>query len=279
MSAATIAFGALVVGRALFARHRTLGAKRKTSFRKAVVNLRTRGFAFGGLGVVPRALTESALAEVQLQYKQAGEHKEINTPERRRDFYLKWAGATRSVVELVIREWAAAEHSPLHNQFGINVSAQIVELSCLVSLPSAAAQVWHCDHTDGGVGDLVSFGVPLVDITRDMGPLEVGDGEFCNLANFVERVMSKKGAPTVLGVAKRGHVFAWDNFVRHRASANTSTKVRWVLYFSVLFVPEMPSVGGGSLLSEYGFSLGSIAKILQSAELEGRRTDAKKLRK
>jgi hypothetical protein len=137
----------------------------------------------------------------------------------------------------------------------------VCECSSLMSYPGSEHQIWHTD-TSYRFGDasLLSIGIALEDIDRDMGPLNVYKGSHnmytedmdqlfndyeiesveCSLSEeglcsqAIEKICIKKGYKLKKCVAKKGDLVAWQSSVVHRGSANGSDKLRPVFYFSLM---------------------------------------------
>eukprot|EP01060_Flectonema_neradi_P011983 TRINITY_DN18903_c0_g1_i1.p1 TRINITY_DN18903_c0_g1~~TRINITY_DN18903_c0_g1_i1.p1 ORF type:complete len:1083 (+),score=215.15 TRINITY_DN18903_c0_g1_i1:121-3369(+) len=174
----------------------------------------------------------------------------------------------------------------LKNQLG--TKARLVELSCLLSHPGAKGQPPHSDSTSRSLdacsaAHLISVFVPLVNVTDDMGPLEVwprthsvvqllpnslsllrsatvptgGFREYFSEAeeqNSQQQDSQQQQCPlsnisinSIRATVSKGHAVCMDSRLYHRGSANNSNTTRPVFYFT--FASEEGELPEGSTYS------------------------------
>ena len=170
-------------------------------------------------------------------------------------------------------------------QHHLGSKSRLVELSCLLSHPGAKGQPPHSDSTSRSLDScspahLISVFVPLVDVTEEMGPLEVwprthsivqllpnslsllrsntiqtgGFREFFseaeeqqNTDDLPKSPLSNISLTSVCATVPKGHAVCMDSRLYHRGSTNSSDKTRPVFYFT--FASEEGELPEGSTYS------------------------------
>eukprot|EP01064_Diplonema_japonicum_P017735 TRINITY_DN2602_c0_g1_i2.p2 TRINITY_DN2602_c0_g1~~TRINITY_DN2602_c0_g1_i2.p2 ORF type:complete len:1103 (+),score=152.76 TRINITY_DN2602_c0_g1_i2:132-3311(+) len=226
--------------------------------------------------VMRRAATEAKTNDLHMESVIEGEkYFPVHYRQHRQDIGQNVDGGfCEMLLKAVIKEIGPFLHKILGN-------ARLVELSCLVSRPGAMEQPAHSDSIARTLeatscAHLVSCFVPLVDVTEDMGPLEVWprthsiiqllNNSISLLAssdgNQHQEFMSEKEqlaatekkpitSPLVFKSNKmtvpKGSVVMMDSRCYHRGSANMSKKIRPVFYFT--FASEQGDLPEGSTYS------------------------------
>lgn len=154
----------------------------------------------------------------------------------------------------------------------------ICECSSLVSYPGAYPQIWHTDTTYRKTdGNLVSIGVSLKNVTKEMGPLNVYKKSVqmynkkleklilkhkIDLSNdmpsdvsdinevqsgiytqVISELCKKMGYEKKECITRKGDIVIWLSSVVHRGSANISSTNRPIFYFSLLSSKGTPPRG------------------------------------
>ena len=155
------------------------------------------------------------------------------------DIELPPRGYCWTLLNRILNTWKKDVNSPW-NVFKVEgIEPQLVEFSVLGSLPGSQAQDWHTDHFKGR-GKLISFGIPLIDVQDEHGPL-----------NCIPFGMSESYKSKPFKVRGRmGEMFAWDGAMRHRGGANKSDIPRPIFMFSLCFVEKIPNGDDQSLHPE-----------------------------
>ena len=158
---------------------------------------------------------------------------------------------------------------------------KIVESSCLISYPGCYPQIWHKDtyyknKNKNKDGNLISFGIALDDINKEMGPLEVYlksnsiyeqdngflyskyniklrqlDGEIDNGIRYQsdEALCNALKFKKKQCISNKGDLVIWSSKVYHRGGKNVLKK-RPVFYFSLLGSGNAPNGATYSLLTK-----------------------------
>jgi len=164
----------------------------------------------------------------------------LSKAKSRFDIELPPRGYCWKLLQRILREWKDDPLSPW-NAFRLpDVEPRLVEFSVLGTLPGSKTQDFHTDH-GAGRGKLVSFGIPLIDVHDEHGPLE------CIPFHLPD---DKYRRNPFRVRAERGSMFAWDGAMRHRGSANASASARPVLMFSLCFSASIPNGTDQSLHPE-----------------------------
>ena len=95
---------------------------------------------------------------------------------------------------------------------------------CVISLPSASAQVWHSDGAEPG---LYNVFVPLVSLTMANGPTELRPATHRHEGTARGHV-----APRMAPLVRAGELLLFDYRVRHRGLANDCKEPRPVAYLT-----------------------------------------------
>ena len=115
-------------------------------------------------------MLEHVISLVQKQ-KYTSKVEDLSRPKNRLDLELPPRGYCWEVLNRILAAWKKDKRSPWHQFKRRGVEPQIVEFSVLGSTPGSRNQLWHKDH-GGAYGDLVSFGIPLIDVQDEHGPTE-----------------------------------------------------------------------------------------------------------
>jgi hypothetical protein len=158
-------------------------------------------------------------------------------PNSRFDIQLPPRGYCWTVLQRILANWKRDKRSPWHVFKVPGIEPALVEFALLGSLPGANAQTWHVDHSKGR-GKLISFGIPLIDVQNEHGPLN------CIPYGLNDAYYSKHPFKVR---ARRGEMFAWDGAMRHRGGKNVSSVARPLFMFSLCFVEKIPNGNDQSL--------------------------------
>lgn len=128
----------------------------------------------------------------------------------------------------------------------------LCECSALISYPKAKNQAWHSDtNFTKGDANLVSMGIALQDVTKDMGPLHVLKGSNLDYDAIYDKDTKKK-YKKIYCTAKKGDMVIWLSSVMHRGSENSSKLSRYIFYFSLLGTNgSVPNGSTYSLLNKF----------------------------
>lgn len=157
--------------------------------------------------------------------------EKLSNAKRRFDVNLPPRGYCWEVLQRILRAWKDDPHSPWHTFRQRGVTPRLVEFSLLGSLPGARGQAWHTDHA-AGRGKLISFGIPMLDVQPEHGPLQC-------IPFGLPDAYYKRHPFLVCG--QKGEMFAWDGAMRHRGGANASDVARPLFMFSLCFAERIPN--------------------------------------
>lgn len=159
----------------------------------------------------------------------------------------------------------------------IGDDAQVVELAALSSYSGAVAQEVHADtitipRIQGLEPDalLISVWIPLVDVTMEMGPLEVWPGirveSIDNEDIWIRTALLTHTNWSVPVLAQRGSLYMYDSRIQHRGGANKGGEEtpRYMMYLSLQSRNgRRPSGSTYSLHPSLDHSKGGIALTLE----------------
>jgi ectoine hydroxylase-related dioxygenase (phytanoyl-CoA dioxygenase family) len=163
----------------------------------------------------------------------------INNPEHRLNFSLP--------LDHVVKT-ALISASKLLSPFLIETlgsNAVLVELGALVAKPGAERQSCHPDSENSAnpfEAELLSIFIPVDDVDRSMGPIEIwpGSHKLLHSEKTINYLKKKKGDCLT---TQKGHVIVMNSKTWHRGSDNFSNKSRIVFYFSYISKKGMEPIG------------------------------------